>query len=72
MPRSAAFLLVVLAVAGCASSNLNTGPYTMTEDPHNMRTANAGQPAPLDPTRPVSPRDCRNQIHVGSGNLLCQ
>lgn len=72
MPRSAAFLLVVLAAAGCARSEMSTGQYTMTENSNNMRAANASRSAPLDPTRPISRRDCRNQIEVGGGNLLCE
>ena len=72
MPRSAAFLLVVLAAAGCARSQMSTGQYTMTENSNNMRTYNASRSAPLDPTRPISQRDCRNQIEVGGGNLLCE
>jgi hypothetical protein len=72
MPRSAACLLIVLAAAGCARSDMNTGQYSMTEEPYNNRTLAAGEPAPLDPTRTVSDRDCSKAMELGGGNLRCR
>ena len=73
MPRSAACLLIVLAAAGCARSDMTTGRYTMTEEPYNIRTLDvATAPAPLDPTRPINDRDCSKPIDIGGGNLRCR
>ena len=72
MARFAACLLIVLTAAGCARSDMNTGRYSMTAAPDNNRTVAAGEPAPLDPTRPVSERDCSKAIEIGGGNLRCR
>jgi hypothetical protein len=71
MHRLAA-LSIVLLVAACASAEPPaTGRYSMTAAQDNNRTATAGQPAPLDPTRPISDRDCSRPIDAGGGNLRC-
>jgi len=72
VPRLAALLLIALATAGCARSDMTTGRYTMTEEPSNNRTLAAGQPAPLDPTRSISERECSKPIPLPDGNLLCR
>ncbi len=74
MLRSAAFLLIVLAAAGCESTDpdLTIGRYSMTATSYNDRTVNAGQPVPLDPSRPISERDCSGPIEIGGGNLRCR
>jgi hypothetical protein len=73
MRRSAAFLLIVLAMAGCASDEpeMTLGRYSMTASQENNLTSNAGAPAPLDPTRTISDRDCSRPIDVES-NLRCR
>lgn len=73
MPRFAACLLIVLGLAACASTEPPaTGRYSMTAASDNNRTLAAGVPAPLDPTRPVSERDCSKPMDVGGGNLRCR
>ena len=73
MSRSAFFLLVFLAAAGCASDEpeMTLGRYSMTAAQSNNLTTNAGAPAPLDPTRTISDRDCSRPIDVES-NLRCR
>ena len=72
MARASALLLVLL-VAACASAEPPaTGRYSMTASSDNNRTLNAGQVAPLDPTRPISDRDCSRPIEIGGGNLRCR
>jgi hypothetical protein len=70
MHRSAALLLLVLA-AGCASP-ADDITYDMTMTPDNLTTAGTGEPVPLDPSRPVSERDCSRPIDLGGGNLRCR
>ena len=74
MSRSAFCLLIVLAAAGCASDEpqMTLGRYSMTASQDNNLTTNAGAPAPLDPTRPISDRDCSGAIDTGGGNLRCR
>ena len=73
MARSAGFLLIVLAAAGCVQDpQIDVGRYSMTAATDNNRTLSAGQLAPLDPTRPISERDCSRPMDVGGGNLLCR
>ena len=73
MPRSAAFVLIALALAGCASDEpeMTLGRYSMTASQENNLTSNAGVPSPLDPTRTISERDCSGAIDVES-NLRCR
>lgn len=71
MRRFAALLLIVLG-AGCASADLDTGRYTMTAVAENAPTGGTGVPVPLDPTRPVSERDCGKAIEPPGGNLHCR
>ena len=73
MTRSVFFLLLVLAAAGCASNEpeMTLGRYSMTAAQNNNMTTNAGAPAPLDPTRTISDRDCSQPIEVES-NLRCR
>lgn len=73
MLRIAACLLLVLGAAACSGASApSTGRYSMTAAADNNRTVAAGQPAPLDPTRPVSDRDCSKAIDIPGGNLRCQ
>lgn len=75
MPRSAGFLLVLLAAAACSTTpdpRIGIGRYSMTSSTTNIRTIDVGNPAPLDPTRPVSDRDCSMPMDVGGGNLRCR
>ncbi|HYX66938.1 MAG TPA: hypothetical protein VE935_22165 [Burkholderiales bacterium] len=73
MKRSVFFLLLLLAAAGCASTEpeMTLGRYSMTASQANNLTTNAGAPAPLDPTRTISDRDCSGPIDVES-NLRCR
>lgn len=79
MPRSAALLFFVLGAAGCASRQSDPGyassetlRYSMTGVPGNDATVAAGQPAPLDPARSITERDCSKPIDMGGGNLRCR
>jgi hypothetical protein len=75
MPRSAGFLLMVLAIAACSTTpdpEIDIGRYSMTSATDNIRTLDAGTPAPLDPTRPISDRDCSRAMDIGGGNLRCR
>lgn len=73
MVRFAACLLMVLAVAACASSEQEsfTSRYSMTASTDNNMTENAGKPAPLDPQRSITDRDCHKPIDPPGGNLRC-
>lgn len=80
MLRTAACLLIVLGAAACSSSSgpaasdsyTATDRYSMTGTTANDYTASAGQPAHLDPTRPIADRDCSKPIEVPGGNLRCR
>lgn len=73
MPRFAAFLPIVLGIAGCASpADSSTGRYSMTASPDNNPALAAEQPAPLDPTRSIAVRDCSRPIEARGGNLSCR
>ena len=72
MPRFAALLLLVLGAAACASSDPDSGRYSMSASPGNDRTATAGQPARMDPTRSITDRDCSRPIEAAGGNLRCR
>lgn len=67
MPRAALFL--VLLVAACTSTD-GTGRYSATME--KDATATAGQPVPMDPTRPVAVQDCSKPIEAVGGNLSCR
>ena len=73
MPRSV-FMLLVIGAAACASpaSDTTSSRYGMTGEAENDATASAGEPAPLDPTRPITVRDCSKRIDEGGGNLSCR
>ena len=73
MSRSAVIVLIALAAGGCASDEpeMTLGRYSMTASQDNNLTTNAGAPAPLDPTRTISDRDCSQPIDVES-NLRCR
>lgn len=72
MPRCAALLLLVLGAACASSEPATTGGYSMSGAPGKDLTATAGQPAPLDPTRSITVRDCSKPVQVGGGNLSCR
>lgn len=72
MHRLALPLLVLLAACASTDPEIDVGRYSMTAATDNNRTLAAGQIAPLDPTRPISDRDCSRPIDVGGGNLRCR
>jgi hypothetical protein len=64
--RPAIVLLLVVTAASCATQGRDSS-YGMS-----ATYSAAGQPAPLDPARPVAEQDCAKPVVLDRGNLRCR